>query len=177
MGRCLIFSDQRMREHLASTFNKVHKTNTPGRPIISLWGVPTKNISLYVDCHLSSLVRKFPSYIIDTNNFLTKIQTLGGLPAESLLVTLDMTSLYTNIPHKEGLDACREILDSRTIQDWLPDPSSILNTWTEQLLLQQPSLSTNSRYRSNSCMLNIQWYSTRTILAITSFSCVFVCTM
>ena len=62
-------------------------------------------------------MRKLPSYIKDANDFLTKIQVLGDLPAESLLVTLDVTFLYINIPHQEGLNACREILDTRTILD------------------------------------------------------------
>ena len=31
-----------------------------------------------------------------------------------MLVTLDVSSLYTNIPHNEGIDACRHFLDTRT---------------------------------------------------------------
>ena len=36
------------------------------------------------------------------------------LPNNAILVTLDVSSLYTNIPHNEGIDACRRFLDTRT---------------------------------------------------------------
>ena len=38
---------------------------------------------------------------------------MDDLSSESLLVTLDVISLYTNILHQEGLDACRETLNER----------------------------------------------------------------
>ena len=44
--------------------------------------------------------------ILDTNDFLNKLLTIGKLPSNSLLVTLDVSSLYTYIPHNEGINAC-----------------------------------------------------------------------
>ena len=41
-----------------------------------------------------------------------KLDDLKELPPGSLLVTLDVSSLYTNIPHKEGIEACRKALNS-----------------------------------------------------------------
>ena len=70
-----------------------------------------------MDYHLIPLVRKIPSCIKDTNNFLLKLQDISNLPPESLLVSLDVTSLYTNIPHEEGLDVCREMLDMQGVLD------------------------------------------------------------
>ena len=37
----------------------------------------------------------------------------GQLPDGVLLVTLDVSSLYTNIPHKDGIQACSKFLDRR----------------------------------------------------------------
>ena len=35
------------------------------------------------------------------------------LPSNAILVTLDVSSLYTNIPHNEGINACRHYLNTR----------------------------------------------------------------
>ena len=91
---------------------KIHKSkdNPPGRPIVSATSHPTEHISQFVDAHLNPLVPKLPSYIKDTTHFLRKLDDLKELPPGSLLVTLDVSSLYTNIPHKEGIEACRKAL-------------------------------------------------------------------
>ena len=36
------------------------------------------------------------------------------LPANSILFSVDVTGLYTNIPQDDGLEFCREALESRT---------------------------------------------------------------
>ena len=51
--------------------------------------------------------------IKDTTHFLNKLQQLGQLPNNAILVTLDVSSLYTNIPHNEGINACRHFLETR----------------------------------------------------------------
>lgn len=50
-----------------------------------------------------------PSYIKDTYDFLDKIQHIT-ISDHSILATIDVTSLYTSIPHKEGTLAIRSIL-------------------------------------------------------------------
>ena len=37
----------------------------------------------------------------------------GPLPPQAVLVTIDVSALYTNIPQEEGLDCVREALYSR----------------------------------------------------------------
>ena len=96
---------------------KIHKPGNPGRPIISSIDTPTEKISKFVDYHLRPLVKDIPSYIKDTTHFLHKVQSLDTLPPDSLLVTLDVCSLYTNIPHDEGILACSEALATRDVQD------------------------------------------------------------
>ena len=58
-------------------------------------------------------VENLPSHIQDTTDYLRKMESMNPLPPETLLVTLDITSLYTNIPHDGGIQSCREIWDSR----------------------------------------------------------------
>ena len=94
---------------------KIHKNkdNPPGRPIVSASSHPTECISEFVDYQLNPLVPKLPSYIKDTTHFLQKLDSLPELP-DSCLVTLDVSSLYTNIPLKEGIHTCRKALESGT---------------------------------------------------------------
>ena len=90
------------------TIPKMHKQGHPGRPIVSSNGHPTERISQFVDHHLQPLVIKLPSYIKHTTHFLNKLNNIGQLP---LLVTRDVTSLETNIPHRDGIQACSDFLD------------------------------------------------------------------
>jgi len=51
------------------------------------------------------------SYVRDTTDFIQKLRAIGPLPPNSYLVTLDVTSLYTNIPNTEGLEAAWRLLE------------------------------------------------------------------
>ena len=97
-----------------NTYKYLTSNPNPGRPIISSNGHPTERISQFVDYHLKPLVQKLPSYIKDTTHFLLKLQELGTLPSNAILVTVDVSSLYTNIPHKEGIEACRHFPNTRS---------------------------------------------------------------
>lgn len=96
---------------------KVHKPTRPppGRPIVSSFGCPTERISSYVDGLLQPHVQNLQSYVKDTNHFLSKIKELNNqsLPPNLILASIDVESLYTNIPHTAGLDACRHFLNLR----------------------------------------------------------------
>ena len=48
------------------------------------------------------------SYVKDTQNFFKKLEKVKDIPQESLLVTLDVKSLYTNIPNNEGIKEVKE---------------------------------------------------------------------
>ena len=91
---------------------KIHKrlTNPPGRPIVSGNGCPTERISQLVDFFLQPTVQELPSYLRDTTHFLSRLRHLGTLPKDCLLITMDVASLYTNIPNDLGLEAARETL-------------------------------------------------------------------
>ncbi|XP_078374508.1 uncharacterized protein LOC144658057 [Oculina patagonica] len=93
---------------------KIHKPGNPGRPIVSANGHPTEKISEFVSYHLNPLVQTLPSYIKNTTDLLNKLNDIDTLPPSTILVTLDVSSLYTNIPTNEGINACRRVLDQRT---------------------------------------------------------------
>ena len=67
-------------------------------------------ISSYLDTILKPNVEKLSSYVKDTSDFIRKIQNVKNISKESFLVTLDVSSLYTNIPHDEGIKTCSETL-------------------------------------------------------------------
>ena len=87
---------------------KIHKEGNTGRPVVSSVNCHTANISKHVDYHLQPVVKEIPSYVKDTQDFLKKLEKVKDIPLESLLVTLDVKSLYTNIPNNEGIKAVKE---------------------------------------------------------------------
>ena len=82
-----------------------------GRPIMSANGSPTEKISQFVDHFLFEPSTHNESYVKDTTHFLKIIRDTGAVPHNSTLVTLDVTSLYTNIDIENALTASREALD------------------------------------------------------------------
>ncbi|XP_053391643.1 uncharacterized protein LOC128554386 [Mercenaria mercenaria] len=98
---------------------KIHKTfdpdlplGYPGRPIISGCGDLTENMSAYVDTIFKPYMESLPSYVKDTTYFIKKLQNLSSIDKDAYLVTLDVTSLYSNIPHGEGIDACKYFMEN-----------------------------------------------------------------
>lgn len=100
---------------------KVHKSlsNPPGRPIVAGNNSLTEPLSNFVDFILRPLVTKLPSYLRDTSDFLACLSEIGHLSQNVLLATMDVTSLYTNIPHTDGLSALKHFLDLRIDDDGL----------------------------------------------------------
>ena len=86
---------------------KIHKKGNPGRPVISSVNCHTSYISEFVDQHLQPHVKQLKSYVQDTTDFINKTKNIH-IPNNSILVTMDVSSLYTNIPNDEGIDAVTE---------------------------------------------------------------------
>ena len=88
----------------------------PYRPIVSCKGTLTEHISGHVDSILQNFLDKIPSFLKDTTDFLCKVNDITHLvTSDSLLVTMDVNSLHTNIPHSDGVEACRSFLTMNTI--------------------------------------------------------------
>jgi hypothetical protein len=93
---------------------KIHKNMNPppGRPTISGNGCPTENNSQFVDHYLNPPNTDLRSFVKDTTHFLQILKDVGQLPDNTLLATLDVTSLYTNILNDIGIQAARETLNT-----------------------------------------------------------------
>ena len=93
-------------------FPKVHKANIPGRPVVSSTECHTSKISKFVDHYLQPHAKSLPSYIKDTSDFIKRINETKDINKDTILVTLDVKSLYTNILNHEGIEAVKRALNS-----------------------------------------------------------------
>ena len=86
---------------------KIHNGVIPplGRPIISANGCLTEKISEFVDHFLNPTCKHLKSFLKDTTHFLKIISDMGQLQQNCTLVTMDVSSLCTNIPTDEGIEA------------------------------------------------------------------------
>lgn len=98
---------------------KAHKnlSQPPGRPIVSGIGSLTDNASKFVDSFLLPHVSGLPSYIRDTSDLLRHIKGIQ-IPRDSLLVAIDVESLYSSIPHKKGVATPRSFLMEQEDTSW-----------------------------------------------------------
>ncbi len=81
----------------------------------------TEPLSNFVDFVLRPLVTSLSSYLRDTRDFLQCLSVIKDLEEDIILATMDVTSLYTNIPHTEGLLALKYFLDLRIDDEGLPN--------------------------------------------------------
>ena len=89
------------------TLTKIHKKTPVGRTIVSGISGPTERISSFVDSLLPPIAVKQESYLKDTTDFINFIENTR-IPDDVTLATLDVSSLYTNIPQSEGIEViCR----------------------------------------------------------------------
>ena len=122
---------------------KIHKNPMKIRPIVSSCNSPTENISQFLDHWLQHCMRALPSYLQDTNQLINDLCSLY-IPEDSWLITVDVKSLYTCIPHSEGIEACRHaLLATESIHIEQP-PTEVLITLIE-LVLQNNTFEFNNK--------------------------------
>ena len=97
---------------------KVHKDHEPGqvpplRSIISGSGSITECISQYVQDKIKDLSKLHPAWLEDTPHLLRELDPLDSLPDTAILVTVDVSSLYSNIQREDGVEAVRKVLKTR----------------------------------------------------------------
>ena len=106
---------------------KVHKSHIEGeappeRPIISACGSITENIGKFVQVNLKKFSNIHQSYLQDSPDFLRVIEDQnesGDIEDDDILVTIDVSGLYTNINQDDGIEACKEVLEKSDNPDSL----------------------------------------------------------
>ena len=90
---------------------KIHKPKLVGRPIISCCDGPTERISSFVNTLLQPIAQKQKSFIKHTTDFISFIEKTK-IGKDTILVSMDVSSLYTNIPQEEGTEIECKAYDS-----------------------------------------------------------------
>lgn len=93
-----------------------HQDMPEGRPIVSDCGTESRRISEYIDYFLAPLAHKHPSYIKDTYDFIDKIRN-KEVNTNSLLVTGDITALYTNMDINRTLQVVKDAFAKQPVQN------------------------------------------------------------
>eukprot|EP00061_Rhincodon_typus_P009903 g33749.t1 len=88
----------------------------PGGPIVSGNGALCEDFSGYVEGIFKSIVQGTPSFCRDTIDFLQKLSTLGPVEPGTFLITVDISALYTSIPHDDGIAATASVLNANDCQ-------------------------------------------------------------
>ena len=72
---------------------KIHKPGHPSRPTVVSNSALTERISLFVDHFLKSCLVRIPSYIWDTNDFLSKLRKLRTCTPQTHIIG-DLAALH-----------------------------------------------------------------------------------
>ncbi|XP_059167077.1 uncharacterized protein LOC131949277 [Physella acuta] len=82
--------------------------DAPGRPLVSSNSCPTEHIASVLDGIFKTVVASLPSFIKDTDHAIEKLNLISFRPTKPMRIfRLDACSLYTSIPHKDGLEAVK----------------------------------------------------------------------
>ena len=95
------------RFFLLPKIHKQHWPNSnipPGRPIISDVGSVSRRCASFVEYFLAPLARRIPSFVRDSLHVISRLDNFF-VPDSAILFTMDITSLYTNVPIDEGIAA------------------------------------------------------------------------
>ena len=112
------------RKRLFYLLPKIHKAPEtwpipfgfpPGRPIVSDCASESYQIAEFLDYYLNPLSTLHNSYLKDTYDFISKIKSIST-QEPSLIFSMDVESLYTNIDSSMGLKAVKTLMDKH------PDP-------------------------------------------------------
>ena len=117
-----LYPTEKVRTQRMYFLKKLHKTPHGIRPIVSSCSGPTERVSAFIDHIIKPLVPNTPSYIKDSPHLISLLENTP-IPQNAILATIDVSSLYTNIPQDEGTDAC---LNTIQMTEASPIPTSIL---------------------------------------------------
>ncbi|XP_045492134.1 uncharacterized protein LOC123691667 [Colias croceus] len=88
---------------------KIHKTNTPLRPIVSQIDTPTQKLSQHMSRVLAPLRGNTSAYVKDSYHFVEILKDLNIANNETM-VSFDVQSLFTNLPVTDCINIVKKRL-------------------------------------------------------------------
>ena len=92
---------------------KIHKPDTPLRPIVSSCGSITYGVAKELAKILKPLVGKSPHHITSTQDFVEQARHIELEPGECLS-SYDVSALFTSVPIDPALNIIKDLLDKDT---------------------------------------------------------------
>nr|VZI18129.1 unnamed protein product [Spirometra erinaceieuropaei] len=91
---------------------KIHKDGAPLRPIVSLRGTPTFNLAKWMFRRLNCLTSGSDTTVRSSVHFLERLKGLQ-INTNEVMVSFDVTSLFTSIPKDLAVETVSDLLDSQ----------------------------------------------------------------
>ena len=113
------------RTPLIYFLKKLHKDPISVRPIVSHVNSPTSNISAFIDTLLKPIVKEIPHILLNSLQLVKDLQTIS-ISEATTLVTLDVVSLYPNIPIEESIHIILKYIEEQN--NPTHPPICIINT-------------------------------------------------
>ena len=90
---------------------KIHKPGVPIRPIVSYSGSPLYNLNKYIANILKAYVRDENNNAKNSTTFSNYIRNVP-IEDDEIMVSFDVTSLYTNIPIIDMLNIIKDYVNN-----------------------------------------------------------------
>ena len=90
---------------------KIHKAGVPIRPIVSYSGSPLHNVNKYIANILKAYVKDENNNAKNSTMFSTYIRNVS-IEDDAIMVSFDVTSLYTNIPIIDTLNIIKDYVNN-----------------------------------------------------------------
>ena len=103
---------------------KIHKPDTPLRPIVSSCGFVTYGVAKELAKILKPLVGKSPHHITSTQDFVAQAKHFKLEPGECLS-SYDVSALFTSVPIDPALNIIKDLLD----KDNTPQEKNSYGSW------------------------------------------------